>query len=195
MPSLCSLLTTSTALIALIPTLTTALFTLNASLPGSALDNQPINAAGEAFWVGGEAATYCPTEVDPYCPNVTGTIFAGMDTLFVEVPGGQQTYVTTEGAFGFTEAHSDSIPVGAYQYGWTDTNVTSDCDESYILINFLLPGATTGGIFACPVTTAGTTSYQIYAQTPAFNQTNCIELDGLVEQVQATNDFGAWQYV
>jgi hypothetical protein len=51
-------------------------FTVNASLPGNAFDGQPINAAGEAFWIGGSPATYCPTEVNPNCPNVTGTVLA-----------------------------------------------------------------------------------------------------------------------
>jgi hypothetical protein len=50
-------------------------FTVKASLRGSTFDNQAINAAGEAFYVGGSPATYCPTIV-LNCPNVTSTVLA-----------------------------------------------------------------------------------------------------------------------
>ena len=67
--------------------LTTALgqvFTLTTSLSGSPLDGQVINAASQAFYLGLPGpATYCPTVVNPNCPNVTGTVFAGMSALWV----------------------------------------------------------------------------------------------------------------
>jgi hypothetical protein len=62
-------------------------FTLTASLSGSTLDGQVINAAGEAFYLGLSApATYCPTQVEPNCPNVTGTVIDGMTAMWVCIP-------------------------------------------------------------------------------------------------------------
>lgn len=74
--------------LALVLALTTAaaadIFTLNASLPGSDLNGLPVNAAGEAFYLGGSPASYCPTEVGVACPNVTATVVAaGLTALFV----------------------------------------------------------------------------------------------------------------
>lgn len=52
----------------------------------------------------------------------------------------------------------------------------------------------TGGIYACPSALNGT-SYQIYAKTPAFNQTStCVQLDGLLPHYQSGGTYGAWQY-
>lgn len=57
---------------------------LTASLPGSKLDGLNVEASGQAFYIGGSGpATYCPTQVEPYCPNVTGTFFAGLGALYV----------------------------------------------------------------------------------------------------------------
>lgn len=57
---------------------------LTASLPGSKLDGLTVEASGQAFYIGGNGpATYCPTQVEPYCPNVTGTFFAGLGALYV----------------------------------------------------------------------------------------------------------------
>jgi hypothetical protein len=52
-----------------------------------------------------------------------------------------------------------------------------------------------GGIYACPnVPSYVNATYQIYAKTPAFNQTNCVELVGLVQNEQPNDDYGAWEY-
>ena len=52
-----------------------------------------------------------------------------------------------------------------------------------------------GGIYACPnVTSDANATYQIYAKTPAFNQTGCIELNGLVQNEEPNDDYGAWEY-
>jgi hypothetical protein len=56
-------------LLAFIGTISADIFVVNASLPGNALDGQPINAAGQAFWVGGSPSTYCPTVVGVSCPK------------------------------------------------------------------------------------------------------------------------------
>jgi hypothetical protein len=57
-------------------------FTLTVYQPGSPLDGEVVNAVGEAFYLGGSPATYCPTTVQE-CPPGNQTIFAGMTALFV----------------------------------------------------------------------------------------------------------------
>lgn len=56
-----------------------------------------------------------------------------------------------------------------------------------------------GGILACPEVLAGsngTVNYQVYAKTPAFNQTNCTTLAGLLPTyLPAGSPPGAWQYI
>jgi hypothetical protein len=69
--------------IAFIGTASADIFMVNASLPGSWVDDQPINAAGQAFWVGGSPSTYCPSIVGTNCPNATAQtiIIAGFSAL------------------------------------------------------------------------------------------------------------------
>jgi hypothetical protein len=52
-----------------------------------------------------------------------------------------------------------------------------------------------GGIYACPNVTSGVSAtYQIYAGTSAFDQQDCIELVGLLQNEEANDDYGAWEY-
>ncbi|KAL3421652.1 IgE-binding protein [Phlyctema vagabunda] len=175
-----------------------AVITLTTSLPGSHLDNQIVNAAGQSFFVGGSPSTYCPTVVEPNCPNVTGTVLAGMGAMWVEVPGGQQTYVTPEGKYSFTQAHSSYIPIGSYIGGWKNI-LADDCEFPYNLTTFQAPNSSLEGVLACPyispVDNSTTDRLQIYAPTPAFNRTDCTALAGLMQHTRENNDFGAWQYV
>lgn len=59
--------------------------TFAASLPGSPLDGQVINAANEAFYLGlSGPSTYCPSVVGVTCPPVTGTVAYGdLSSLYV----------------------------------------------------------------------------------------------------------------
>jgi hypothetical protein len=59
--------------------------TIAASLPGSPLDGQVINAEAEAFYLGlSGPSTYCPSTVVPSCPPVTGTVaYAELTALYV----------------------------------------------------------------------------------------------------------------
>ena len=148
------------ALLACIDISSADLFTIKASLPGSTLDGLPVNAAGQAFWLGGSPASYCPTVV-PHCPNVTETIFAGgLTELFVsvfsivpsamltsfqvEVPGGQGVYVNVNGALGFTQAHSIYVPTGAYFGGFFNLTILSDCSPPRTVISWKSPDRSTG---------------------------------------------------
>lgn len=58
-------------------------FTLTVYQPGSALHGEVVNAAGEAFFLGGSPATYCPLTDPTLCPVGNQTIFAGMSAMFV----------------------------------------------------------------------------------------------------------------
>ena len=60
-------------------------FTLTIYQPGSALDGQVVNAAGSAFFLGGQPATYCPLANQTLCPAGNQTIFAGMADMFVSI--------------------------------------------------------------------------------------------------------------
>jgi hypothetical protein len=68
-----SFITVLSLLLSFLGTTSADIFTATASLPGSTLDGLPVNAAGQAFWLGGSPASYCPPEV-PQCPNTTETI-------------------------------------------------------------------------------------------------------------------------
>ena len=61
----------------------TGQFTLTVYQPGSPLHGEVVNAAGEAFSLGGSPATYCPLTNQQLCPVGNQTIFAGMSALSV----------------------------------------------------------------------------------------------------------------
>jgi len=174
-----------------------SLITIAASLPGSPLDGQVINAEGQAFYLGlSGPATYCPSQVD-VCPPVTGTVTDGaLTSLYVEVPGGQQIYVAPGGALSFTQAHSASEGSNPYIGGWVQVTYTSSCSPTLTVLTWVAPDKSTEGVWACPNTTPyinGT--YQIYANTPAFNLTGCTALTGILPTYLPANPpYGAWQY-
>jgi hypothetical protein len=58
-------------------------FTLTVYQPDSPLDGQVVNAADEAFYLGGSPGTYCPVTESVLCPAGNQTIFAGMSALSV----------------------------------------------------------------------------------------------------------------
>lgn len=170
----------------------TSVFTADADSP---FNGQVVNAAGGAFYLGlPKPGTFCP---DPtQCPGGTTTLFAGMNALWVEVPGGQQVYVAESGAISFTIAHS-LLPPDVAQGAFTNTTVVSDCAAPFNVFNWKSSEASgTGGILVCPVNLPGTTtaSHQIYAKSPSFSWTNCTEVIGLLPLVTSSQDFGAFEY-
>ncbi|KAL5315986.1 hypothetical protein ACEPPN_016860 [Leptodophora sp. 'Broadleaf-Isolate-01'] len=179
-------------------TLTTAqVFTLTTFNPDAPLNNQKI----QAFYLGLDGpTTYCPTIVDPNCPNATETIVAGsMSAMWVEVPGGQQTFVRPGGSLGYTQAHSASVPAGAYRGGFANVTVGSDCSPDVNVFTWKAPDGSTEGILACPDVPSymeNIATYIICARTPQFNLTDCIELEGLQATIlPEPAPFGAWQYI
>jgi len=174
------------------------LITFAASLPGSPLDGQVINAAGNLFYLGlSSPATYCPSTVVANCPPVTGTVAsADLTALFVEVPGGQAIYVANNGALSFTVAHSAGEGTGSFVGGFVQVTYTSSCSPTLTVLTWVAPDKSTEGILACPNTLPYTNgTYQIYAKTPAFNLTGCTALTGILPTYLPANaPFGAWQY-
>lgn len=85
--------TIAAALAGLIASSQAQYFSLTAVRSGSAIHLQSIAAAGERLYVGGNTATYCPSEFqsEGLCPNATGiTNFAdgnGELLMGAEVPG------------------------------------------------------------------------------------------------------------
>ncbi|OBT63419.1 hypothetical protein VE03_07170 [Pseudogymnoascus sp. 23342-1-I1] len=177
-----------------------SVFTLKAWNPQSTLQGQAVNAAGRAFYLGLESpATYCPLTTVDSCPAGNETVvYEGGMSLAVVVPGGQMTYVETSGAVGFTQAHSASVPAGAYIGGFTTYTTLDGNGANQTIVSWETPGYPTfAGLVACPKTPVyvdASATHQIYGRTPGFNQTNCVELKGLIAVGQPNSDAGAWQY-
>ncbi|KFY30002.1 hypothetical protein V494_08327, partial [Pseudogymnoascus sp. VKM F-4513 (FW-928)] len=171
-------------------------FTLKAWNPSSTLQGEEVNALNFEFHLGSDGpATYCPEVVGDACPAGNETVvYKGGLSLAVMVPGGQQTFVKTSGAVGYTQAHSASIPEGAYLGGFTSYTTLDGNGVNQTIISWETPGNPTfAGFVACPqVSEAGVTTHQIFGRTPGFNQTNCEELKGLLTVAQPNNDVGAW---
>ncbi|KAF2721495.1 carbohydrate-binding module family 52 protein [Polychaeton citri CBS 116435] len=162
-------------------------FTLTAISPKyPEIHNMPIQAAGLHFYVSKTPGTYCPTVAGDICttfPNNETYIYPGGSALAVMVPGGQQAYTQTDGAWAFTQAHSISL-----------YNVSS---------YFLGPAYQGGGMFgpnntnliACPQSNgAGKTSWQVFADNPAVYRTaTCLGFYARVNKKES-GSFGAWQY-
>lgn len=97
------------------------------------------------------------------------------------MPGGQVYYVQTNGALGFSQAHSASIPPGAIE----DIFKVDPGNGDFSYANAV-------GWLACPGTTAG--QFQIFANIPAKDSSaGCIPLH-LKTKPTPSGSFGAWQY-
>jgi len=162
---------------------------------------QEINADSQALYLGlASPGTYCPapgTIPLSDCPAGNETVFEGLLSMDVEVPGGQLAYVAANGALGYTQAHSATIPPGAFTKGfsWTHlftTSITGEVGE----LDFKATASTKSGFLACPdvPTLVPGATYQIFAFVPGFSQQNCIDLGRLKTTEYKAEEFGAWQY-
>jgi len=196
---------TATTLLALVPFLASAApvgtcppddggvpttFTVISVRSGSPIQYLPLNAAGQKFWLGGQPATYCPTQVDPNCPPGNVTAILGGGALDTEVPGGQQIYVAPTGALSFTQAHSASIPTGSSIGPFSVTAGTPEARYSTSAF-----GAT--GFMACPDKVPNPSSWQVFAAiqnatVPTGKVGDCLGFDALATNY--TGPVAAWQY-
>ncbi|KAH7410561.1 hypothetical protein BKA64DRAFT_357478 [Cadophora sp. MPI-SDFR-AT-0126] len=176
-------------------------FTLTTFNPNGPLNGQKIQASGQAFYLGlDRPTTYCPEINGLVCPNATETVLAGaLSAMYVNVPGGQQTYVRSAGSLGYTQAHSASVPAGAYRGGFVNVTISTDCEADVNVFTWKDPDELTEGVLACPDVPSymeNIATYQIFARTPGFNLTDCVKLEGLQATIlPEPAPFGAWQYV
>ncbi|TVY19138.1 putative secreted protein [Lachnellula arida] len=174
------------------------LFTLSAFIPGSPLHGQAVAAYGQSYYFGISTSSYCPSDVSS-CPAGNETVFyPGLESLTVEVPGGEANYVTTDGRLGFTAPHSAETPPGSvtpYFGNWTYENTgpvvyTSSYDTPLYTYNNTQGS---GSVLACPYNNSGTVFQQLYVKVAGFNRTDCSELAGLLP-APFVGDYGAWEY-
>ncbi|KAF2797147.1 hypothetical protein K505DRAFT_415251 [Melanomma pulvis-pyrius CBS 109.77] len=156
---------------------------------------------------------YCPgPPLVPNCPNGTDTVFAGTFYPSSMVPGGQEFFVDVDGATRITVQHSHSFPPGSYPYyyGWTWTALSSNassisCPSNSTLYNCGAPSgyftfkapdgppSYQGGLKACP-NKYNTNGTSVYAVTPLFNLTGCVELEGLATHTYTGVNPPVWAY-
>ncbi|EAS27503.1 IgE-binding protein [Coccidioides immitis RS] len=161
-----------------------------ASRSGSPIHSLPMNAAGRAFWLGGTTQSYCPIQVGDNCPPGNETVIAGLSSMYVLVPGGQQMYVEPSGAVGFTQAHSTYIPPGSYIGGFT-----YEPRGEHGIYSFTGWGA--DGFMGCPDPEVG--FHQVYANiqnasVPTGDIKDCLPFVALAITYPGNNP-AAWQYV
>ncbi|KAI9369309.1 hypothetical protein BJX61DRAFT_545698 [Aspergillus egyptiacus] len=167
-----------------------AAFTVMASRSASPIHFLPMNAAGQSFYLGGEPLTWCPLPSED-CPSSGQTVFAGNGAaLSVVVPGGQQIYVSPEGALKFTQAHSAYIPPGS-SYGPFEYVPGA---PGSVFGHYVYSGWGTSGFMACPTEDD---RWQVFAAlqnatVPSGDVADCL---GFSAMAVPTNQTGAaWQY-
>jgi len=152
----------------------------------------PVNAAGQAFFLGGETASYCPLSNQTQCPPGDVTAFLGLGAMDTEVPGGQLVYLGVDGHLGFTQAHSASYPPGAALSPLIYAK-SKGATSGTLGTNTTLFGVT--GFMACPTnSTAG--PYQVFASTlgaivPNGNISSCVGFDAYTSDYSG---IAAWEY-
>ncbi|MCJ1468044.1 hypothetical protein MMC07_006670 [Pseudocyphellaria aurata] len=162
-----------------------------------------VNAAGQNFWIGKETSTYCPLTPASSCPPGKDTIISvtgdqahpGGASMYVVVPGGQQMFIRSNGALGYTQAHSAAIPSGAITTGFTFAPASAGTDFGTFGVN--LPGA--AGLLACPAGPDFTAPYQVFVNLKGLKDADvaggkiskCIGFNAIAPKASGAN---AWQY-
>jgi len=175
------------------------LFTLTAiNSPLTSLNGLNISACGQALYVGGNGCSYCPEFLDICAsfPKIT-VFYQGLGLVSslpepskwqstkyneaVTVPGGQQSYMTPDGAIGYTQAHSSYQPPNAMYVSATAFSQ-----------GYLVPGSGSEGWIACHQ--PDYKRYQLFAKlTSRVYVDTCYSVNLRVNDVpQGTS--GAWQW-
>ncbi|CAI7651322.1 unnamed protein product [Penicillium glandicola] len=163
-------------------------FSVMAIHSGAPIHYLQLNAAGQKFYLGGETASYCPSQV-PNCPPGNQTVFApGGASLDTEVPGGQQVYIDPNGALSFTQAHSASIPQGS---SLGPFNYSADLPWAH----YSFAGWGAKGFMACPTDDS---RWQVFAAignatVPNGNINDCLGFSAVA--LTYTGDVPTWQYI
>lgn len=149
---------------------------------GSPIQFATVNANDGNFWLLEKTSTGpCPSNVK--CSNTTDTIFTGGKNtldLKVEVPGGQQVYVSDIGALRFTQPHNAAIGEGSSQTGFA---VSKKGKFDYLTYN----GAS---FLACPT---DANNYLVYVDgaSDTGSTADCLGFDFLIGDDSAP---AAWEY-
>lgn len=101
--------------------------------------------------------------------------------MAVMVPGGQATFVQTNGALAYTQAHSASM-----------FNLSSQDTRAYVGGGYFGPGGV--GLTACPAQGGEEGVWQVFAKLAGVTfGSDCV---GFYGQVSAVDEHvvGAWQY-
>ncbi|KAI9741959.1 MAG: hypothetical protein M1834_000348 [Cirrosporium novae-zelandiae] len=177
------------------------------------LDSLKVENGGLSFVLGATGAgIYCPTGVNP-CPD-SGELVVYWPNwgLNVEVPGGQQTFISFSGLLTYTQAHSIYMPNGpalADTGIWTFHSLAIpsgdlcpgnsphyNCAPALGYWSFVLPNGTDTGVLACPLSGCSVDGplYTLYVQEPLFNVTGCTRLKGVKVHSWEGENPAAWQY-
>ncbi|MCJ1269128.1 hypothetical protein MMC22_009017 [Lobaria immixta] len=162
-----------------------------------------VNAAGQNFYIGKDTSSYCPLTPPLSCPPGKSTVISvfedqahpGTAAMDVFVPGGQQIYIRSNGALGYTQAHSASIPPRAITTGFTYTRPRRGAQFGTFDVS--LPGST--GLLACPLGARFSGPYQVFVNLNGLKDSDvaggkinkCISFYALAIP---TNGPDAWQY-
>lgn len=168
----------------------------------TALNGAVINANSNGFYINGlPTGSYCPYTPSA-CPAGNTTVLSASGTgslaMDVEVPGGQQVYISPDGSLNYTTGPLPDSTTGAgytprgIYVGWT---YTSDYGEyTFGSLTFSQNSSTTASVFdflACPTADDG---YAVKA--PLANLTfsdDCVKI-GLITYVADLAGPASWQY-
>jgi len=103
--------------------------------------------------------------------------------LHVQVPGGQLTYVQSDGQVGYTLPHSVDMPDSSLVTPFKYTQQATPSSVGNLQFD-------SKDFFACP--TGEKYIYQIYADVPGFTKTDCIGI--AIGTAEWTQEGEAWQY-
>ena len=191
-----------TSLLALAPLALAAPLTSRAEsgTPGiftviSARSASPVHLLGwtvrdGGVFLSGESSAYCPDNANIDCSGYSNTTAFGANTAYDSlslndgVPGGQQAYIQKNGALGYTQAHSASIPEGASRTGFSYTAPAEG--QSFGYLSYKENGAT--GFVAC---TADDGTYQVFADVDGGDFSNCLGFDALASPYSGKP---AWEF-
>ncbi|CAG8978114.1 hypothetical protein HYALB_00000788 [Hymenoscyphus albidus] len=169
-------------------------FTLAVSQPNGDLDGKPINAFEKYFYTGiAEPKTFC---VGSDCPipanSAPMTVFTNTpDFLYVQVPGGQQTFVEPQGPLAFTEANTNK-PENGVQGGWVNATYFDRQGTPLYELQAWDKPESGRGVALCP--SAIPDALQVFVKTPGFSRADCTDILGFKAIPWVEDGFGAWAY-
>ncbi|KAL8740057.1 MAG: hypothetical protein Q9190_007197 [Brigantiaea leucoxantha] len=173
-------------------------FSLIAARSTSPIHLRAINASDYGFYIGQSTSSYCPFQIQT-CPPGNQTVITisnGSAIMDVEVPGGQQVYVSMTGALSYTPPHSTWIPPNSTTIGFEYTPP----DSNFTLGAFSFHGDGANGFLACPFEAEGGPKgvWRVYADVKGVSdvgirkRADCLPFAALTTKFRGT--VAAWEY-